>query len=129
VVDEATLVTLRGIWPSAAPATPLGAAPPWENAQPVFMTNAGGSGITVAGMMAELLIREVDLSLEEAIIRTMPLLKALTDTAAPADVDPTRELCMARSTGSYPIPLPDATDANPRPSAATQPPTLPPPNP
>jgi len=80
----------------------------------------------VAGMMAELPIQEVDLSLEEAIIRTMPLLKALTDTGAPADVDPTRELCVARSTGSYPTPL---ADANLRPSAATQPPTLPPSNP
>jgi len=69
------------------------------------------------------------LSLEEAIVRTMPRLEALTATAAPGGVGPARGLCTACFTGSYPIPTPDAAVADLRPSAATQPTTLPLPNP
>jgi hypothetical protein len=58
-----------------------------------------------------------------------PRLEALTATAAPAGIGPTQGLCMTWFTGSYPIPTPDAAGADLRPSAATQPATLPLPNP
>jgi len=58
-----------------------------------------------------------------------PRLEALTATAAPGGVGPARGLCTAWFTGSYPIPTPDAAVVDLRPSAATQPPTLPLPNP
>jgi hypothetical protein len=80
-------------------------------------------------VIAELLAREVDLSLEEAIVRAMPCLEALTTTSGPAGIRSAQRLCPACSTGSSPIPKPDAAVADLRPSATTQPPTPPLPNP
>jgi hypothetical protein len=80
-------------------------------------------------VIAELLAREVDLSLEEAIVRAMPCLEALTTTSGPAGIRSAQRLCPAYSTGSSPIPTPDAAVADLRPSATTQPPTPPLPNP
>jgi glutamate synthase domain-containing protein 1 len=80
-------------------------------------------------VIAELLAREVDLSLEEAIVRAMPCLEALTTTSGPAGIRSAQSLCPACSTGSSPIPTPDAAVADLRPSATTQPPTPPLPNP
>jgi hypothetical protein len=57
-----------------------------------------------------------------------PRLDALTTTAAPSGVGPAPELS-TWFTGSYPIPTPDAAVTDRRPSAATQPTTLPLPNP
>ena len=58
-----------------------------------------------------------------------PRLEALTAPAAPGGVGPARGLCTAWFTGGDPIPMPDAAVADLRPSAATQPTTLPLPNP
>ena len=57
--------------------------------------------------MAELLARAVDLSLEEAIVRTVGRLEALTEIAVPT---------RTRFTGDYPIRVPDAVgpDVTPR---------------
>jgi amidophosphoribosyltransferase len=78
-------------------------------------------------VMAEPLAREADLSLEEAIVHTMGRLEALTETAALPGPVPPQGLCTACFTGS--IPIPDAAGPDPTPSAATQPSTLPLPNP
>jgi hypothetical protein len=48
-----------------------------------------------------------------------PRLEALTATAAPGGVGPTRGLCTSCLTGSHPIPTPAAAVADLRPSAAT----------
>ncbi len=135
----------------------------WQNAQPVFKTDAAGSAIALAhngnltntaalaghlipqespagwpvqprassdtDVIAELLARGADLSLEEAIVATVPRLRALTEAAAPAGIGPARGLCTACFTASYPIPMPDTAVANLRASVATQPTTVPLPNP
>jgi glutamine phosphoribosylpyrophosphate amidotransferase len=80
-------------------------------------------------VMAQLLAREADLSLENAIVRTMARLKGLTQTEVRAGVGPALGLCTAWVTGSHPIPMPGGAVADLRPFAATQPPTLPLPNP
>jgi glutamine phosphoribosylpyrophosphate amidotransferase len=80
-------------------------------------------------MMAQLLAREADVSLEDTIVRTMPRLEDLTQTAVRAGIGPVGGLCTAWVTGSYPIPMPGAAVADLRPFATTQPPTLPLPNP
>jgi Glutamine amidotransferase domain len=80
-------------------------------------------------VIAQVLARERDLSLEEAIVRAMPCLEALTTTSGPAGIRSAQRLCPACSTERYPIPTPDAAVADLRPSATTQPPTPPLPNP
>jgi amidophosphoribosyltransferase len=80
-------------------------------------------------VIAELLARDVDLSLEEAIVRTMPRLEALTTTSGPAGIRPAQGLCPAWLTGRFPIPTPDAAVADLWASATTRPQTLPLPNP
>jgi hypothetical protein len=114
--EEATLASLQGHLAIGHTGRSATGGSCWEHAQPVFKTNA-------------LLARKADFSLEEAIVPTMPRLEALTATAAPVGIGPARELCTAGFTGSYPIPMPEAAVADLRPSATTQPPTLPLPNP
>jgi hypothetical protein len=159
VLNEATLATHQGRLAIGHTRHSATGSSRWENAQPPFTTNAAGDRITVArngnlsttalagnlipqesppgwpiqpratsdtDVIAELLAREVDLSLEEAIVRTMPRLEALTTTSGPAGIRPAQGLCPACFTGSYLIPTPDA---DLWPSATTQPPTLPLPNP
>jgi amidophosphoribosyltransferase len=104
VFDEPTLATLQGHLAIGHTRYSTTGGSRWENAQPVFKTNANGSGIVVAhngnltntaalaaelggpavagagassdtDVIAELLAREADLSLEEAIVRTMPRLE------------------------------------------------------
>ncbi len=162
VFDEATLATLQGHLAIGHTRYSTSGGSRWENAQPVFKTDAAGGGIALAhngnltntaalaghlysagiagwlacpapgqqrDVIAELLAREADLSLEEAIVATMPRLQALTETAAPAGIGPARGLCTACFTASYPIPMPDTAVANLRASVATQPTTVPLPNP
>jgi glutamine phosphoribosylpyrophosphate amidotransferase len=80
-------------------------------------------------VIAQVGAREGDLSLEEAVVRTMPRLGAVTATAGPAGIGPAQGLYPACFTERYPIPTPDAAVADLRRSATTQPPTLPLPNP
>ncbi|HEV8426039.1 MAG TPA: amidophosphoribosyltransferase [Actinomycetes bacterium] len=103
VFDEATLATLQGHLAIGHTRYSTTGGSRWENAQPAFKTNAVGGGIALAhngnltntaalaellggtgsggrstsdtDVMAELLAREADLSLEEAIVRTMPRLE------------------------------------------------------
>src|SRR5512132_2341500 len=98
VFDEATLATLQGHLAIGHTRYSTTGGSRWENAQPAFKTNAAGGGIALAeslglggpdrdavaverrsssdtDVMAELLAREADLSLEEAIVRTMPRLE------------------------------------------------------
>jgi hypothetical protein len=67
-------------------------------------------------VMAELLARAVDLSLEEAIVRTVGRLEAVTEIAVPTRAGLDRGLCTTRFTGDYPIRVPDAVgpDVTPR---------------
>lgn len=67
-------------------------------------------------VMAELLARAVDLSLEEANVPTVGRLEALTEIAVPARTGLDRGLCTTRFTGDYPIRVPDAVgpDVTPR---------------
>jgi amidophosphoribosyltransferase len=103
VFDESTLATLQGHLAIGHTRYSTTGGSSWENAQPAFKTNAVGGGIALAhngnltntaalaellggtghggrstsdtDVMAELLAREADLSLEEAIVRTMPRLE------------------------------------------------------
>jgi amidophosphoribosyltransferase len=103
VFDESTLATLQGHLAIGHTRYSTTGGSRWENAQPAFKTNAAGGGIALAhngnltntaalaeflggtgsggrstsdtDVMAELLAREVDLSLEEAIVRIMPRLE------------------------------------------------------
>jgi glutamine phosphoribosylpyrophosphate amidotransferase len=81
------------------------------------------------GVIAELLAREGDLSLEGAIVRTIARRVAFTEPVVPAAIGRGRGLRRAWVTGSYPIPAPDTATATLRPFVTTQPPTLPLPNP
>jgi glutamine phosphoribosylpyrophosphate amidotransferase len=80
-------------------------------------------------VLAHLLGREADLSLEGAIVHTRPGLEGLTGTAVLACIGRVRGPCEAWDTGSYPIPAPDTATATLRPFVTTQPTTLPLPNP
>jgi amidophosphoribosyltransferase len=103
VFDEPTLATLQGHLAIGHTRYSTTGGSRWENAQPAFKTNAVGGGIALAhngnltntaalagllggnetgagstsdtDVMAELLAREADLSLEEAIVRIMPRLE------------------------------------------------------
>ncbi|HEX8132652.1 MAG TPA: amidophosphoribosyltransferase [Actinomycetes bacterium] len=102
VFDESTLATLQGHLAIGHTRYSTTGGSRWENAQPAFKTNAMGGGIALAHngnltntaalaaevgagarpgassdteVIAELLAREADLSLEEAIVRTMPRLQ------------------------------------------------------
>jgi len=102
VFDEPTLATLQGHLAIGHTRYSTTGGSRWENAQPAFKTNAMGGGIALAhngnltntatlaaeagvrggagassdtDVIAELLAREADLSLEEAIVRTMPRLQ------------------------------------------------------
>jgi hypothetical protein len=68
-------------------------------------------------VIVELLARKVDLSLEEAIVRTMGRLEALSELAVPVRTGVDRGLCTTWFTGEYPIRVPDAAgpDGTPRP--------------
>jgi glutamine phosphoribosylpyrophosphate amidotransferase len=80
-------------------------------------------------VMAQLLAGEAEVSLGNAIVRTMARLEGLTQTDVRAAVSPAGGLCTAWVTGSHPIPMPGGAVADLGPFAATQPPTLPLPNP
>ncbi|HZA81773.1 MAG TPA: amidophosphoribosyltransferase, partial [Actinomycetes bacterium] len=104
VFDESTLATLQGHVAIGHTRYSTTGGSRWENAQPAFKTNAAGGAIAVAhngnltntatlaaeagglatarggatsdtDVIAELLARDADLSLEEAIARTMPRLQ------------------------------------------------------
>ena len=79
-------------------------------------------------VLAHLVGREADLSLEGAIVHTRPGLEDVTGTAILACIGPIRGPCAAWGTGSYPSPIPDAGVATLRPFVTTQPGTLPLPN-
>jgi glutamine phosphoribosylpyrophosphate amidotransferase len=96
-------------------------SPPRWSVQPRAMSDTD--------VMTELLASEVDLSLEDAIVCTMPRLEDLTETAVVARISPVRGLCTDWGTGSCPSPIPDAAVGDLRPFATTQLPTLPLPNP
>jgi glutamine phosphoribosylpyrophosphate amidotransferase len=121
VFDEATLATLQGHL--AIGHTRYSTTGDRENAQPAFKTNAAGGGVA-----SDLLTDEVAGYLGADSLGYLSL-EALTETAAPAGTGPDRGLCTACFTGSYPIPIPDAAGPDLMPSAATQPSTLPLPNP
>jgi len=80
-------------------------------------------------VLAHLLGREADLSLEGAIVRTIARRVAFTEPVVPAAIGRGRGLRRAWVTGSYPISAPDTAIATLRPSVTTQPATLPLPNP
>ena len=80
-------------------------------------------------VLAHLVGREADLSLEGAIVHTRPGLEDVTGTAVLARIGPIRGPCAAWGTGSYPIPIPDAAVAERRPFVTTQPAALSLPNP
>jgi glutamine phosphoribosylpyrophosphate amidotransferase len=80
-------------------------------------------------VIAELLAREGDRSLEGAIVRTIARRVAITEPVVPAAIGHGKGLRRAWVTGSYPIPVPDTATATLRPFVTTQPPTLPLPNP
>jgi amidophosphoribosyltransferase len=104
VFDETTLQTLQGHLAIGHTRYSTTGSSRWENAQPAFKTNAAGGGLAVGHngnltntaslaaelgvrssprspassdteVVAELLARGSDLSLEEAIVRTMPRLE------------------------------------------------------
>jgi hypothetical protein len=139
VLNKATLVTLRmhaAIGPTCY-STPGGSC--WENAQPAFTLNATGGGMAVipqespaswpvqpraasdTDVIAELLAREGDLSLEGAIVRTIARRVAFTEPVVPAAIGRGRGLRRAWVTGSYPIPAPDTATATLRPFVTTLP--------
>jgi hypothetical protein len=80
-------------------------------------------------VIAELLAREGDRSLDGAIVRTRARQMAFTEPGVPAAIGHGRGLRRAWVTGSYPIPAPDTATATLRPFVTTQPSTLPLPNP
>lgn len=147
VLNEATLATHQGHLAIGHTRHSATGSSPWRNAQPPFTTTTAAlaghlipqesppgwpvqpRATSDTDVIAELLAREVDLSLEEANVRAMPCLEALTTTSGPAGIRSAQRLCPACSTGSSPIPTPDAAVADLRPSATTQPPTPPLPNP
>jgi len=104
VFDETTLQTLQGHLAIGHTRYSTTGSSRWENAQPAFKTNAAGGGLAVAHngnltntaslvarlggqptcrppassdteVVAELLVGEADLPLEEAVVRTMPRLE------------------------------------------------------
>jgi hypothetical protein len=80
-------------------------------------------------VLAYLLGREADLSLQGAIVHTIARRVAFTEPVVPAAIGRGRGLRRAWVTGSYPIPAPDTATATLRPFVTTQPTTLPLPNP
>jgi amidophosphoribosyltransferase len=138
VFDEPTLATLQGHLAIGHTRYSTTGASSWENAQPVFNTNAAGGGFAVAhngnltntatlaaevragtrpgassdtDVIAELLAREADLSLEEAIVRTMPRLQGafsllvMDERTVYGVRDPhgVRPLCVGRLPGGWVI--------------------------
>ncbi|HYY77890.1 MAG TPA: amidophosphoribosyltransferase [Actinomycetes bacterium] len=136
VFDEPTLATLQGHLAIGHTRYSTTGGSRWENAQPAFKTNTAGGGIALAhngnltntaalaealgwhgeatsdtDLVAELLAREADLSLEEAIARTMPRLEGawslvLMDERTLYGVrDPhgVRPLCIGRLPGGWVI--------------------------
>jgi amidophosphoribosyltransferase len=141
VFDEPTLATLQGHLAVGHTRYSTTGASCWENAQPTFKTNAAGGGIALAhngnltntaalaaelggpgvgvgalattdtDVIAELLAREADLSLDEAIVRTMPRLQGaysmvIMDERTVYGVrDPhgVRPLCVGRLAGGWVI--------------------------
>ena len=81
-------------------------------------------------VLAHLVGREADLSLEGAIVHTRPGLEDVTGTAVLARIGPIMGPCAAWGPGSSPIiPAPDTATATLRPFVTTRPTTLPLPNP
>ena len=80
-------------------------------------------------MIVELLARAADLSLEKATVRTMGRLEALTEIAVPAWTGLDRGLCTTWSTGIIRSRSRMRWTRTSPPPTATQPSTLPPPNP
>jgi amidophosphoribosyltransferase len=141
VFDEPALATLQGHLAVGHTRYSTTGGSCWENAQPTFKTNAAGGGIALAhngnltnaaelaaelgdpgarpgapatsdtDVIAELLAREADLSLEEAIVRTMPRLRGayslvIMDERTVYGVrDPhgVRPLCVGRLAGGWVI--------------------------
>src|ERR671923_1579992 len=137
VFDEATLATLQGHLAIGHTRYSTTGGSRWENAQPAFKTNAAGGGIALAhngnltntaalaaevgassagassdtDVIAELLAREADLSLEEAIVRTMPRLQGafsllvMDERTVYGVRDPhgVRPLCVGRLPGGWVI--------------------------
>jgi amidophosphoribosyltransferase len=138
VFDEPTLATLQGHLAIGHTRYSTTGGSRWENAQPAFKTNAAGGGIALAhngnltntaalaaevgtgtgagassdtDVMAELLAREADLSLEEAIVRTMPRLQGafsllvMDERTIYGVRDPhgVRPLCVGRLPGGWVI--------------------------
>ena len=137
VFDEPTLATLQGHLAIGHTRYSTTGGSRWENAQPAFKTNAAGGGIALAhngnltntaalaaevgassagassdtDVIAELLAREADLSLEEAIVRTMPRLQGafsllvMDEQTIYGVRDPhgVRPLCVGRLPGGWVI--------------------------
>jgi amidophosphoribosyltransferase len=138
VFDESTLATLQGHLAIGHTRYSTTGGSRWENAQPAFKTNAMGGGIALAhngnltntaalaaevgagtrpgassdtDVIAELLAREADLSLEEAIVRTMPRLQGafsllvMDEQTIYGVRDPhgVRPLCVGRLPGGWVI--------------------------
>src|SRR6266545_3318136 len=140
VFDERTLATLQGHLAIGHTRYSTTGGSCWENAQPTFKTNAAGGGIALAhngnltntaelaaelgrpgtgappattdtDVIAELLAREADLPLEEAIVRTMRRLRGaysmvvMDERTVWGVRDPhgVRPLCIGRLTGGWVI--------------------------
>jgi amidophosphoribosyltransferase len=138
--DEPTLATLQGHLAIGHTRYSTTGGSCWENAQPTFKTNAAGGGIALAhngnltntvqlaaelgahgtaappattdtDVIAELLAREADLPLEEAIVRTMPRLRGayslvvMDERTVWGVRDPhgVRPLCVGRLPGGWVI--------------------------
>jgi glutamine phosphoribosylpyrophosphate amidotransferase len=144
VFDEPALATLQGHLAIGHTRYSTTGASRWENAQPVFRTNAAGGGIALAhngnltntaALAAELGYRGQASSDTELVAELLARgeadrsLEALTETAAGTGATPgDRGLCTVCLTRGYPILIPDAAGPD-LPPAATQPSTLPLPNP
>ena len=140
VFDEPALATLQGHLAIGHTRYSTTGGSCWENAQPTFKTNAAGGGIALAhngnltntaelaaelggrgtgappattdtDVIAELLAREADLPLEEAIVRTMRRLRGaysmvvMDERTVWGVRDPhgVRPLCIGRLTGGWVI--------------------------
>jgi len=140
VFDEPTLATLQGHLAIGHTRYSTTGGSCWENAQPTFKTNAAGGGIALAhngnltntaelaaelggdgaavaaattdtDVIAELLAREADLPLEEAIVRTMRRLQGayslvvMDERTVWGVRDPhgVRPLCVGRLPGGWVI--------------------------
>jgi len=136
VFDERTLATLQGHLAIGHTRYSTTGGSSWENAQPTFKTNAAGGGIALAhngnltntaelasglerhgsattdsDVVAELLAAEADLSLEEAIARTLPRLRGaysllvMDERTVYGARDPhgVRPLCIGRLPGGWVI--------------------------